>query len=90
MDVRRALNLLARVHPKSPSTSPTNASQGGIPELTEILRRELDMLAARRFRRTRSAATVSIFLEPVAGIAQDSFCVGVLRAGNGLMGVINE
>jgi hypothetical protein len=48
------------------------------------------MLAARRFRRTSSAATVSIFLEPVAGIAQDSFCVGVLCAGNGLMGVINE
>lgn len=43
-----------------------------------------------RFRGTSSAATVSIFLEPVAGIAQDSFCVGVLCAGNGLMGVSNE
>ena len=35
-----------------------------------------EVLAARRFRGTSSAATVSIFLEPVAGIAQDSFCVG--------------
>ncbi len=58
--------------------------------LRRILRRELDTLAARRFRGTSSAATVSIFLEPVAGIAQDTFCVGELCARNGLMGVINE
>ncbi len=90
MDVRGALNLLARVHPKSPSTSPSNASQGGIPELTEDPAERIRRWRPGVFEGTSSAATVSIFLEPVAGIAQDSFCVGVLCAGNGLMGVINE
>ena len=90
MDVRRALNLLARVHPKSPSTSPSNASQGGIPELTEDPAPRIRHAGGPAFSRHKFRRNRVDLLEPVAGIAQDSFCVGVLCAGNGLMDVINE
>jgi hypothetical protein len=46
--------------------------------LRRILRRELRTLAARRFRGTGSAATVSIFLKPVAATLKTPFVSGVM------------
>jgi hypothetical protein len=89
MDVRRALNLLAGFTPRAYGAPRRTPPKVVFRNLRRILRRELSTLAARRFRDTNSAATVSIFLEPVAATHKTPLR-RVSCAGNSLMGTVNE
>jgi hypothetical protein len=59
------------------------------PELTEDPGPRIKHAGSPAFRRTSLAATVSIFLEPVAATHKTPFA-RVLFAGNGLMRSVNE
>ena len=88
MDVRRALNLPAGFTPRTQGPPRRTPPKVVFRNLRRILRRELST-PAQRFRDTSSAATVSIFLEPVAATHKIPLR-RVSCAGNGLMGTVNE